>query len=364
MTAGIVANPTDEVIAMKRLDAFLFRTVATALTATLLTTLLAAQDPQPAVRIEGSPAAKPAASSTDEKQVYDEAADATKVVAAAIAKAKKENQRVLIQWGANWCGWCKWLAATMKSDAKLSREILYEYQVVHVDVGRFDKHMDLAKSVGAEFKAIPFLTILDGDGKPVVQQNTEPFETDVDGKQGHDAKKVLAFLKEHEAKPLTAASVLADAVAAAKKDGKRVFLHFGAPWCGWCHRLEDWMARPEIAAVLAKDFVDLKIDNDRMTGGKEVYEQQLAAAGQKAGGIPWFVFLDADGKLLAHSTAPAPTNNVGFPHKAEEVAHFVAMLKKSLDEIRESDEAKKKARDAATPPAQPAPAPPAKTGPV
>lgn len=294
-----------------------------------------------------------------DKAVYDEAADAKKVVAAAIAKAKKENQRVLIQWGANWCGWCKWLAATMKSDRELSHELLYEYQVVHVDVGRFDKNMDLAKELGADFKAIPFLTVLDADGKPLAQQNTEPFEAKVDGKDGHDAKKVLAFLKQHECKPLVADAVLAAAMATAKQGSKRVFLHFGAPWCGWCHRLEDWMAQPKIAAVLAKDFVDVKIDNDRMEGGKAVYERHLAAAGQKASGIPWFLFLDADGKLLAHSTGPK--GNTGFPYQPEEIAHFVtmlnaamlkmndddlAMLSKSLEGIRLADEQKKPAAPA------------------
>jgi len=307
-----------------------------------------------------------AAQEAESAKVYDETADATKVVAAAVAKAKKENQRVLIQWGANWCGWCKWLATKMKTDAKLSRELLYEYQVVHVDVGQFDKNMDLAKSVGAEFKAIPYLTILDGDGKPVAQQNTEPFENEVDGKKGHDGKKVLAFLKEHEAKPLAASAVLAEGLAAAKKDGKRVFLHFGAPWCPWCHRLEDWMARPEIAAVLGKEFVDVKIDTDRMQSGKDVYSQHLAMAGENESGIPWFVFLDADGKLLAHATGPK--GNVGFPYQPDEVEHFVtmlnavkqklteadvAMLRDSLDANRRAEEAKKKPKPAA--PAAPAP---------
>lgn len=321
---------------------------------------LLAQDPTPPAA-PTAPATKVAAKK-QETPVYDEKADAREQVKQALAKAKKENQRVLIQWGANWCGWCKWLAATMKSDREVSHELLYEYQVVHVDVGQFDKHMDLAKELGAKFSAIPFLTLLDADGKPLVQQNTEPFETKVDGKDGHDAKKLLAFLKEHAAKPLVAADVLAAGLAQAKQSGKRVFLHFGAPWCGWCHRLEDWMARPEVAALLAKDFVDVKIDNDRMTGGEDLYNAQLQAAGQKASGIPWFVFLDGEGKLLAHATGPK--GNVGFPYQPEEVEHFGTMLKAAkqnlsdaevaalvqmLHDNRKADEAKKKGNAAATP---------------
>ena len=329
-----------------------------------------AQEPTPApapakepARILGTIAgAKPAGQ--EPKPVYDEKADARKDVAAAIARAKKENKRVLIQWGANWCGWCKWLAGTMKTDTKVSLKIRYEYELVHVDVGQFNKHMDLAKELGAEFKAIPFLTVLDASGKALVQQNTEPFETKVDGKAGHDAGKIVEFLTTHEAKPLVAKDVLAAGLEAAVKGQKRVFLHFGAPWCGWCHRLEDWMAKPEIAALLAKDFIDVKIDNDRMTGAEAVYAAQLAAAGQQAGGIPWFVFLDQDQKQLAHSTGPK--GNTGFPYQPEEVQHFVTMLQaakvnlsdadiqtlaKSLDDNREREKAeaerKKAAREAA-----------------
>ncbi len=300
--------------------------------------LASAQDPAPPPPVPAAPVAAPAAAVAAKPAaaaVYDETADARQQLAAALAKAKQDNQRVLIQGGANWCGWCKWLAATMAKDTKVSRQLMYEYQVVHVDVGRFDKHADLAKELGAELKSIPFLTVLDADGKPLVQQNTEPFEAKVDGKDGHDAAKLLAFLEQHAATPRVAADVVASGIAAAKKDGKRVFLHFGAPWCGWCHRLEDWMARPEIAALLAKDFVDVKVDNDRMVGGKDVYTAQLAAAGQQAGGIPWFVFLDADGKVLAH--ANGPQGNVGFPYQPAEVAHFAAMLRAARVNLTDAD---------------------------
>lgn len=271
----------------------------------------------------------------EEQPVYDEKADANVDVAAAVARAKKENKRVLIQWGANWCGWCKWLSATMKADKDLQRKILYEYEVVHVDVGRFDKHKELAQTLGAEFKSIPYLTILGADGKAIIQQNTEPFEAKIDGKDGHDPKKLLEFLTTHQAKPLEAAAVLAAGLETAKKEQKKVFLHFGAPWCGWCHRLEGWMAQPEIAAVLGKDFVDVKIDNDRMTGGKAVYEARIEEAGQKPGGIPWFVFLDENGKLLAHSNGPK--GNTGFPYEIHEVEHFVAMLNAVKKNLTDAD---------------------------
>jgi thiol-disulfide isomerase/thioredoxin len=223
----------------------------------------------------------------------------------------------------------------MQSDAELRKKLLYEYQVVHVDVGRFDKNKELAARLGAEFKSIPFLSILDGDGKGVVHQNTEPFETKVDGKDGHDAGKLLAWLTEHQATPVAAAAVLGAGLGAARRADKLVFLHFGAPWCGWCHRLEDWMARPEVAALLGKAFVDVKVDIDRMDGAKAVYEARLQKAGHAAGGIPWFVFLDGQGEQLAESNGEK--GNIGFPYQPDEIAHFVAMLRQAKARLTDAD---------------------------
>ena len=290
---------------------------------------------------EPAPAQAPVAKAP---AVYDEKADATAQVDRAIAQAKKENKRVLIQWGANWCGWCRLLHECMKKDAALAKTVAYEYEVVHVDVGRFDKNQDLVKRFGAAIKGIPYLTIVDGDGKAVVNQPTEPFETEAGGKQGHDPKKLDGFLVEHQTGRQQAAELRAQALARAKAEGKAVFLHFGAPWCGWCHRLEDWMERPEVAPLLAREFVDLKIDTDRMLGGKDALAGDRSAAGlePEAGGIPWFLFLDAGGKQLA--TSESPKGNVGFPYEPHEVDHFMSMLEKAsgrftpaeLQSLRES----------------------------
>jgi thiol-disulfide isomerase/thioredoxin len=308
----------------------------------LLLSALAAQAPQDApapvkfhevnLQAESKPASKPA-----RKKIYDEAADARAEIAKAAVKAKKNGRRVLVQWGANWCGWCHLLHDVLKSDKNLAGEMLYEYDLVLVDVGRFDKNVDLAKELGATgmSKGIPYLTILDGDGKPLANEETEQFEVKDKSKQAHDPQVLLTFLKKHENRLPGAEAVLAEGQARAKEAGKNLFLHFGAPWCGWCHRLEDWMAKPEVAAILEKDYIDVKIDQDRNPGGKELLTRLSEG---KSGGIPWFLFVGPDGHGIVNSNLPKGT--IGFPATPEEIAHFVAMLKMARIHLTDGDIAK------------------------
>lgn len=302
--------------------------------------------PKPAGGQEGSTdAAKPARA-----KVYDETADAKQQIAAALAKAKRENQRVLIQWGGNWCPWCLRLHATMTSDAKLARELLYEYQLIHVDAGSGgDKNVELASSYGADLKSFgyPFLTVLDADGKPVANQETSSLELkgqdgqSIEGKgAGHDATKVLAFLKEHEAPHLVAAEVLKAGSERATASNRRLLVHFGAPWCPWCHKLDDWLASDEVAPLLAKDYVELKIDQDRMEGGKQIE----ATLGMPAdAGIPWFAIFDpATGKALLNAqgepvTSQGEKGNIGFPAEDDEIAHFMKMVEATRSRLTDAD---------------------------
>jgi len=82
------------------------------------------------------------------------------------------------------------------------------------------------------------------------------------------------------------------------------------------------MARKD-AEPLLKEFIPVKIDTDRMTGGKEVLESYPRASKQ---GIPWFVFLEPDGKELADSNGPK--GNIGCPITDEEIDTFLEILKK------------------------------------
>lgn len=269
------------------------------------------------------PAAQPQAA---KPAIYDTAADAKVQIAAALAKAKRENQRVLVMFGGNWCGWCHKLHELFKKDRTIAKALLYEYQLVLVDVGKFNKHMDVASGYGANLKkaGVPFLTVLDAEGKVLANQETGVLETG----DRHDPKRVFAFLKKWRAEPLDAEKLLSATLARAGTEDKSVFLHLGAPWCGWCRRLDDFTARKEIAAILGQDFIDLKIDVDRMTHGKQVAQR---IRGSSKGGIPWFAILDGQAKVLA--TSDGPKGNVGFPVQPHEISHFIGILKKTARRI-------------------------------
>ena len=264
--------------------------------------------------------------------VYDESADGAKQVADALAKAKFAHKRVLIQWGANWCGWCIKLHELYRSDKAIAHELLYEYELVCVDIGDWKKHTELAAQFNADFKAhgVPYLTVLDEDGKLLANQDSG--ELEVPKSDHHDAAKVLEFLKKHEAPQSDADALLTAALARAKSEQKRVLVHFSTPWCGWCRRFEAWMAQPSVAALMDKDFVDIMLDAERYKGATDVLKRYT----EKQVGWPWFVLLDADGKALAESF-DAQGENIGCPWKDEEIAVFVAMLDKARTHLSPAD---------------------------
>jgi thiol:disulfide interchange protein len=129
---------------------------------------------------------------TSRPAIYDENADGAKQIADALAVAKKENKRVLLQFGANWCGWCHKLHKLCQTDADIAAKLKASFVVVLVDVNK-SHNGDINKRYGNPTRfGLPVIVILDGDGKLLTTQDTGKLE------QGdhHDPKKVLAFLNE------------------------------------------------------------------------------------------------------------------------------------------------------------------------
>lgn len=101
-----------------------------------------------------------AASSLAAEGPYDETADARLEVQRALADAATARTSVLVVFGANWCADCKILDMTMKKDPT-SALVAREFKVVKVDVGRFDRNVDLATAFGVSLKSgIPAIAIL------------------------------------------------------------------------------------------------------------------------------------------------------------------------------------------------------------
>jgi thiol:disulfide interchange protein len=125
-------------------------------------------------------------------KIYDEAADGSKQIAEALAAAKKENKRVLLQFGANWCGWCHKLHKLFESDKTIGDKLKSDFVVVLVDVNK-DHNKDINKQYGNPTRfGLPVIVVLDVDGKQLTTKNTSELEEG----DHHVPEKVLAFLKE------------------------------------------------------------------------------------------------------------------------------------------------------------------------
>jgi len=84
--------------------------------------------------------------------------------AEALAKAKKENKKVLIDFYATWCPPCKKMSAEVFPNEKVVKELDAKYVFMSLDVEK-GEGATMAKKYG--IRSIPTFYIMDKDGKIV-----------------------------------------------------------------------------------------------------------------------------------------------------------------------------------------------------
>ena len=90
---------------------------------------------------------------------YDVDADAGSQVNSAFTRARQTGKRVLIDFGGNWCPDCRILAGVMNL-AEVKAFVEKHYEVVTVNVGYFDKNLDVVRRFGIEkLKGVPTVVI-------------------------------------------------------------------------------------------------------------------------------------------------------------------------------------------------------------
>ena len=91
---------------------------------------------------------------------YTETADAKLDIRQALAQATTAKTPVIVVFGANWCGDCKMLDSAMKTGASAPL-LKRDFKIVKVNVGHFDKNLDVAKAYGVPLaKGIPAVVII------------------------------------------------------------------------------------------------------------------------------------------------------------------------------------------------------------
>lgn len=142
------------------------------------------------------------------------------------------------------------------------------------------------------------------------------------------ARETSPYLLQHAHNPVDWHPWGADAFAKAKMENKFVFLSIGYSSCHWCHVMErESFANKEVADILNKHFVCVKVDREERPDVDEVYMTALQILGE-GGGWPLSMFLTAEGKPIFGGTYWPPEDK---QVDGETIPGFKSVLRKVIE---------------------------------
>jgi thiol:disulfide interchange protein len=128
--------------------------------------------------------------------IYPDKPDAKPEIREALAKAKAEHKRVILDFGGNWCGDCKVLDIYFHQAPNVQL-LADNYVLVDVNIGKYDMNLDVADKYGVPLKkGVPALAVLSSDGKLLYSQSTGEFEN----MRHMEASSVTDFLNQWKPK--------------------------------------------------------------------------------------------------------------------------------------------------------------------
>ena len=127
--------------------------------------------------------------------IFDAGAKAETLIKDATVQAARENKRVLLLFGANWCPWCRRLHQALSSDPRVSERLRQHFILVYLDANtRNDRKRNAAviERYGNPLQyGLPVFVVLDAKGERLATQETASL-SDPTGKG--TVEKILAFL--------------------------------------------------------------------------------------------------------------------------------------------------------------------------
>ena len=105
--------------------------------------------------------------------IYPDVQAAHTDIQAALAKARKEHKRVILDFGGDWCPDCQVLNIYFHQSP--NKELVDKhYVLVDVNIGHEDANLDVARRYGVPMPhGVPALVVVDPSGKVLYAQNKE-----------------------------------------------------------------------------------------------------------------------------------------------------------------------------------------------
>ena len=139
------------------------------------------------------------------------------------------------------------------------------------------------------------------------------------------ADETSPYLLQHKDNPVDWRPWGPEALETARQKQKPILLSVGYAACHWCHVMaHESFENPDIAAVMNRLFVNIKVDREERPDIDAIYMNALHALGEQ-GGWPLTMFLTPDGEPFWGGTyfPPEPRyGRPGFPQVLEEIARL------------------------------------------
>jgi uncharacterized protein YyaL (SSP411 family) len=146
------------------------------------------------------------------------------------------------------------------------------------------------------------------------------------------------YLLQHKDNPVDWWAWGDAALAEARRTGKPILLSVGYAACHWCHVMaHESFENPDIAAVMNRLFVNIKVDREERPDLDAIYQQALALLGQQ-GGWPLTMFLTSEGRPFWGGTYFPPESRWGRPGFPDVLRIMAETYAKEPDKVRQNVE--------------------------
>jgi len=160
--------------------------------------------------------------------------------------------------------------------------------------------------------------------------------------EGHKPNRLIneksPYLLQHAFNPVNWFPWGDEAFEKAKEEDKFIFLSIGYSTCYWCHVMErEIFEVPEIAEIMNKLFISVKVDREERPDVDRIYMQALQLM-TGSGGWPMSIFMTKDLKPFWGGTYIPPETNYGRPGFVDLIKQLDKLWRTKRDEINESAE--------------------------